>query len=101
MSSAHAMTQQASPFSRFFRNPDTGDVVVFQMPNTPLWVFMGAAAAHLLFSPHGTVGTATSIVGTASLSGWAALEVARGDSPFRRVLGGAALVAVVVGLQRR
>lgn len=90
-----------SPLSRFFRNPDTGDVVVFQMPNVPLWVFLAATAARLLLSPHGAVGTAISVVSTISLIVWAVLEVARGESPFRRVLGGAVLLAVAVGLLTR
>jgi hypothetical protein len=87
--------------SRFFRNPETGDVVIFQLPNIPLWVFLAATAARLLFTPHGTVATAVSIVGTVSLIVWAGLEIVRGDSPFRRVLGGLVLVGVLIGLLTR
>jgi hypothetical protein len=98
MSSAQTTTARQSPIGRFFRNPNTGEVVVFQMPNIPLWVFLAATAARLLFHPHGAVGTAISIVGSVSLIVWAGLEIARGESPFRRVLGAVVLVAVVVGL---
>lgn len=83
--------------SRFFRNPRTGDVVVAQLPNLPLWVFLAATAVRLLLRPHGPVGTLVSTVGTLGLVAWAGLEIARGDSPFRRVLGAMVLLATVVG----
>src|SRR4051794_13554638 len=76
----------------FFRNPETGDVVVAQPPNAPLALFLAATAVRLLASPHGTFATAISVLATGSLTVWAVLEVARGDSPFRRVLGGVVLV---------
>jgi hypothetical protein len=90
----------SSAVSRFFRNPRTGDVVVAQMPNMPLWVFLAATAVRVLFRPDGSVGTLVSIVGTAGLVVWAGLEIARGDSPFRRVLGVVVLLATVAGLVR-
>jgi hypothetical protein len=68
------------------------------MPNIPLWVFLTATAVRLLFQPHGTVGTAVSILGTVSLVAWAVWEIARGESPFRRVVGGLVLLAVVLRL---
>jgi hypothetical protein len=83
--------------SRFFRNQRTGDVVVVQMPNLPLWLFLAATATRLLFRPHGSAGTLVSIVGTLSLVVWAGLEIARGESAFRRVLGWVVLLAIVVG----
>jgi hypothetical protein len=88
----------SSAVSRFFRNPRTGDVVVAQMPNMPLWVFLAATAVRVLFRPDGSVGTLVSIVGTAGLVVWTGLEIARGDSPFRRVLGVVVLLATVAGL---
>jgi hypothetical protein len=90
----------SSAVSRFFRNQRTGDVVVAQMPNMPLWVFLAATAVRVLFRPDGSVGTLVSIVGTAGLVVWAGLEIARGDSPFRRVLGVVVLLATVAGLVR-
>src|SRR3954451_21391799 len=87
----------------FFRNPRTGDVVVAQPPNLPLVLFLVATAVRLLASPHGTRATAVSVVGTGSLAVWAVLESARGDSPFRHVLGGVVLVVtalrVVIGFR--
>ena len=85
----------------FFRNPETGDVVVAQLPNVPLGLFLTATVLRLLLSPHGTLGTAVSALGTGSLAVWALLEIARGDSPFRRVLGGLVLLATAIGVVTR
>jgi hypothetical protein len=95
---AHARPSTAS---RFFRNPDTGELVVAQWPNAPLWVFLAATAVRLLLKPDGVLGTAVSVIGTLSLLVWSVLEVARGDSPFRRVLGGLVLIGTVLGLLLR
>jgi hypothetical protein len=67
------------------------------MPNIPLWIFLAATAVRMLVHPHGTVGTVVSVVGTVALVVWAVLEIARGESPFRRVLGGVVLLATIVG----
>ena len=83
--------------SRFFRNPKSGDVVVAQMPNIPLWLFLAATAARALLHPKGTAGTGISIVAGVSLAVWAVLEIARGESPFRRVLGTIVLVGSLLG----
>lgn len=85
----------------FFRNSETGDVVVAQFPNVPLGIFLAATAVRMLLSPNGVVGDAVSLVGTAGLAVWAVLEVARGDSPFRRVLGGGILLASAIGVVTR
>jgi hypothetical protein len=83
--------------SWFFSDPETGRVVIAQWPNLPLWAFLAATAVRLIASPSGTAGTVVTAVGSISLAVWAVLEVARGDSPFRRVLGGVVLVAIVIG----
>ena len=90
-----------SAFSRFFRNAETGEVVVAQAPNLPLWVFIVATALRIIWHPDGVSGTVISIVGTVALVVWAALEIASGESPFRRVLGGAVLLVVLAGLLMR
>jgi hypothetical protein len=89
-----AAIHERSLVSRFFRNPMTGDVVVFQMPNPPLWLFLAATATRLL-TPHGTARDLISLVASASLLVWAVLEIARGESLFRRVLGVVVLVSIV------
>ncbi len=96
-----AADARPSTLSRFFRDPDTGDVVVVQPPNLPLWVFLVATAVRLVLHPHGGIGTAVSFIGTAGLLVWAVLEVARGDSPFRRVLGGLVFIGTLIGLLLR
>src|SRR3954447_26570427 len=86
-----------SAIGRFFRNAETGKIVVFQMPNIPLWLFLATASIRALLHPKGATGTAVSIVAGVSLAVWAILEIVRGDSVFRRVLGAAVLVGIVLG----
>jgi hypothetical protein len=81
----------------FFRNPKTGELVIAQRPNLPLAIFLVATLVRLAFEPEGAVGTAVSVVAALGLVWWALEEIVRGDSPFRRVLGGVVLVAFVVG----
>lgn len=83
--------------TRFFRSPKSGQLVVVQMPNLPLWIFLAATAARLLFQPKGSLGTIVSIIGTVALMVWATLEITRGESPFRRVLGAVVVLVTVVG----
>ena len=94
-------TTHHSAVSRFFRNPDTGELVIVQLPNIPLWIFIVAAVAKRVLHPHGAVGTAVSIVAAVSLVVWAVGEIARGESPFRRVLGAVVLVVTALGLLLR
>jgi hypothetical protein len=68
------------------------------VPNLPLVVFFVAAFVRRVFRPHGAVGGVVSVVAGVSLAWWSIDEIARGDSPFRRVLGGLVLVAMIVGL---
>jgi hypothetical protein len=90
-------TQSHSTIGRFFRDPGTGRVVVVQWPNLPLWIWLAVTFAKLVLAPGGAVGQALSVVGTLSLIVWAVLEVARGQSPFRRVLGGLVLAGMLLG----
>jgi hypothetical protein len=90
-----------SVVTRFFRNPATGEVVVVQLPNVALGAFLAATAARLLFTPHGTTATVLGLLATASLVVWAVLEIARGESPFRRLLGGLVLLGIVIRLLTR
>jgi hypothetical protein len=82
---------------RFFRNPKTGELVIAQRPNLPLAIFLVATLVRLAFDPQGAVGTAVALVAALGLVWWAVAEIVRGDSPFRRVLGGVVLVAFAVG----
>ena len=75
-------------FSRFFRNPETGKVVIAQPPNLPLWMYLVATALRVVLRPDGSARAALALVAGVGLAWWSADEILRGDSPFRRVLGG-------------
>lgn len=94
-------TSRPSAFGRFFRNPDTGKLAIAQFPNVPLAIFLVATLVRLAFHPQGGGRTALSVIGGLGLVWWSVDEIVRGDSPFRRVLGGAILVASGVGLLMR
>jgi hypothetical protein len=83
---------------RLFRSPETGRLVIVQRPNAALVVYLAATAMRLVLRPEGAAGWATAAVGTAALAWWATDEVARGESPFRRVLGLAVLAGLVLRL---
>jgi hypothetical protein len=87
--------------SRFFRNPETGALAVVQVPNLPLAIFLVASAARRVLHPDGALGTVVSIVAGAGLVWWSVEEIRRGESPFRRVLGGVVLAAFAIGVLLR
>ena len=75
----------------WFRNRRTGAITIAQLPNPPLWMFIGATALRVALSPTGGTATALHVVSTVALAVWAVLEVVRGVNPFRRLLGGVVL----------
>lgn len=79
-------------FDWFFRSRENGKLIVAQIPNAPLTVFLVVAALRVIFEPSGDVRTVLSVVGTVALTVWAVWEISSGVNPFRRVLG-AAVVA--------
>jgi hypothetical protein len=89
---------ERSAVARFFTNPDTGRLALVQRPNLPLIIFLAATVARVLSHPKGTAGTAVAVIGQVALLVWSSLEMARGDSPFRRVLGAAVLAVTVAGI---
>ena len=84
-----------------FRNRQTGEITIAQMPNAPLIVFLVAVVVRLLFHPSGTLGTVVSAVATVALIVWAGDEVLRGVNPWRRLLGCGVLAFTLVGLLLR
>lgn len=90
-------TAQRSAVARFFTNSDTGKLAVVQWPNLPLSIFLAATGVRFLSHPEGTAGTAVTVVGGVAILVWSLLEITRGDSPFRRVLGAAVLAVTVAG----
>ena len=83
---------------RFFTNPHTGELVVAQWPNTALWAFLATSIVRRVVHLEGALATFVAVVAAVSLGWWAVDEIVRGESPFRRVLGGVVLVALVGGL---
>jgi hypothetical protein len=85
-------------FDWLFRDRRTGEVVIAQLPNLPLVVFLVASVAKRLLDPSGAAGSALTVVAVVSLLWWAGDEVLRGVNPFRRILGSVVLVLTVGGL---
>lgn len=81
-------------FDWAFRSRETGKLTVWQLPNLPLVLFAVLRLAEALLDPHGTTRDVLHWSGSAALAWWALDEVIRGESPFRRVLGGVVLGAV-------
>jgi hypothetical protein len=100
MASADLGQRDRSLFARIFREPDTGRVAIVQMPNLPLAVFLIAAGTRAVSHPAGTVGTVVSAVAGLGLVVWSVGEIGWGDSLFRRFLGAAVLIGLVVSLVR-
>ena len=69
----------------FFRDASTGRLMIAQLPNPALWVFLAATA--LRWSPYDARDGELRWIGAGALLVWGLDEVVRGASPFRRVLG--------------
>lgn len=75
-----------------------GQVVLAQFPNPALAVWFVAALLRWTGLVDGESADTARDIGTGALLVWALDEIVRGASPFRRLLGAAVLVLVVVGL---
>src|SRR5674476_93869 len=64
-----------------FRNRQTGEMTVAQLPNAPLIVFVVAVAVRWIFHRSGTAGTIVSVVAVVALIVWAGDEIVRGVNP--------------------
>ncbi|KQV74673.1 hypothetical protein ASC61_06460 [Aeromicrobium sp. Root344] len=73
---------------RFFRD-SSGRLVVIQLPNPALWVWLAATA--LRASAYDSRDTELRWIGTGALIVWGLDELVRGASPFRRLLGAVVL----------
>jgi hypothetical protein len=69
--------------------------VLVQLPNAPLWVGLGGSAVAAV-TDDGVVHDGARIAGTTGLAVWAVLELAQGVNWFRRALGAAFLMYLVV-----
>lgn len=80
-------------FDKIFRDSD-GKIVLAQMPNLPLIVWITASLLKLVFTT-GVVNTGLEALAFGSLFTWAWLELFQGVNYFRRALGLGVLIAVM------
>lgn len=81
-------------FDKIFRDSD-GNIVVAQMPNLPIILWVTASLLKLVFTT-GEINTALDALAFGSLFTWAWLELFQGVNYFRRALGLGVLIAVMV-----
>ncbi|MBN3872670.1 MAG: hypothetical protein V7L00_11035 [Nostoc sp.] len=76
-----------------FRDSD-GNIVLAQMPNLPLIVWIVTSSLALIFTS-GKINTVLDVVANGSLFTWAWLELFQGVNYFRRALGALVLVGII------
>lgn len=76
-----------------FRDSD-GKIVIAQMPNLPLIVWIVASILALIFTT-GKINTVLDVVANGSLFTWAWLELFQGVNYFRRALGLLVLIGII------
>lgn len=76
-----------------FRDSD-GNIVIAQMPNLPLIVWIVTSLLALIF-PSGTINTVLDVLANGSLFTWAWLELFQGVNYFRRALGLVVLIGII------
>ena len=85
----------------WFTSRATGRIVLAQVPNLALVVFLLAAAAGRLIDGHHQAAGVLSDVASGAIVFWSLDEIVRGVNPWRRVLGIVVLTASVVSIARR
>ena len=81
-----------------FRSRKTGWILLAQLPNWQLVVWLLASAVMRLGHPQDRARDVLVILASAALALWAGDEVLRGVNPFRRILGVAVLAWLVFSL---
>ncbi|NJL64572.1 MAG: hypothetical protein HC903_25550 [Methylacidiphilales bacterium] len=81
-------------FDRTFRDGD-GKIVLAQMPNLPIIVWLTASLLKLVFTT-GEINTGLDVLANGSLFTWAWLELFQGVNYFRRALGLLVLIGILV-----
>jgi hypothetical protein len=89
------------PLEWLFRNRTTGGLTIAQVPNVPLWVFLGAVLVRAVVDPTGGLRTALDTIAGVALAGWAVDEIVRGVNPWRRILGAGVLVLAALSWTTR
>lgn len=81
-------------FDKTFRDSN-GEIVLAQMPNLPIIVWITASLLKLVFTT-GEINTGLDVLANGSLFTWAWLELFQGVNYFRRALGLGMLIGVIV-----
>lgn len=82
-----------------FRSRETSRIVVAQVPNALLLVWLAATVVRWAVQPDGAWRTTVDLVAGLALVAWALDEIVRGVNPFRRLLGVAVLAGVIINLR--
>ncbi len=85
-------------FDWFFRDRTSGRVVIGQWPNPPLWLFGLLQAVAWIAGEANAIGRWAAFASWIALAVWAGDEVLRGVNPWRRCLGSAVLLGMVIRL---
>jgi hypothetical protein len=78
----------------FFRDRN-GQIVIGQLPNLPIIIWLAASLLQLVFKA-GQINLGLDVLATGSLFVWAILEVFQGVNYFRRTLGAIVLISLLV-----
>ncbi len=81
-------------FDKIFKDKD-GKIVIWQNPNIALWGWIIFTILTYIVK-RGRINKGSQSLASAFLFTWAYLEVLKGDSIFRRVLGAVVLINIVV-----
>lgn len=91
-------TATNTAFDKIFRD-SSGEIVIAQIPNLPLIVWIVATLSKLLLSQlfltTGKITTGLDLLAFGSLFTWAWLELFQGVNYFRRILGFCVLIATI------
>lgn len=102
-SSTHSRRHADNPMSKainwLFEDRQTGKLVVWQMPNVPLWIWIASMIVRIPLD--GGVRAAVGLIGSLALAVWAVMEIGWGVNPFRRMVGAVVLIAGILGLVLR
>ncbi|BAM90780.1 hypothetical protein S58_48010 [Bradyrhizobium oligotrophicum S58] len=82
----------------FFRNRQTGEITIAQMPNPALWIVLVASVVSWIWHPPARAGFDLDCLVKAGLVVWAFDELLRGVNPWRRCLGAAVMIYEVATL---
>lgn len=85
----------------WFRDRTTGKILVAQLPNLAILLWMTTVAARWFVAPDSTANALLEWAGSVTLGWWAVDELVRGVNPWRRMLGLGGCIFVIVGVVTR